>query len=30
LKNKFASSMAETAAKFTWENAAQGIIDLCE
>lgn len=30
LKAKFASSMAETAAKFTWENAAQGIIDLCE
>ena len=30
LKKKFASSMAKAAAKFTWENAAKGILDLCE
>lgn len=30
LKEERKSSMIETASKFTWENAAQGIIDLCE
>lgn len=30
LKNKFAANMQETAAKFTWESAAQKILDLCE
>lgn len=30
IKSKFEKNMAETAAKFTWENAAKGIVDLCE
>lgn len=29
LVTKFKSSMAETSNKFTWENAAQSIIDMC-
>lgn len=30
LVSSFKSSMSETANKFTWENAAQGILDLCK
>jgi glycosyltransferase involved in cell wall biosynthesis len=30
LKKKFSSSMAKTAKRFTWENAAKGILDLCD
>jgi glycosyltransferase involved in cell wall biosynthesis len=30
LKKTLSGNMAETAKKFTWENAAQSIIDLCE
>jgi len=30
LKKKFSSSMAKTAKRFTWENAAKGILNLCE
>jgi glycosyltransferase involved in cell wall biosynthesis len=29
LKAKFASNMSETAKKFTWENAAKQIVDMC-
>jgi len=30
LKSKFSSSMENTSQIFTWENAAKGILDLCE